>query len=99
LERQMVESTPTPDPPLGQSVNRREAAALLACSIQTVTRLIRAGRLRATDIGLGRLRYYRISLADLRQFQADSVAPAPDAPINRTRRSAKQSPIVVPNLV
>lgn len=70
-----------PTPPLGQSVNRREAAALLACSMQTVTRLIRAGRLKATDIGLGRLRHYRIALADLRQFQADSVPPLP------TRRS------------
>ncbi|HWE95457.1 MAG TPA: helix-turn-helix domain-containing protein [Tepidisphaeraceae bacterium] len=92
----MVESTPTPDTPAGQSVNRREAAALLACSIQTVTRLIRAGRLRATDIGLGRLRHYRISLADLREFQANSVAPTPDAPI---KRSAKRPTIAVPNLV
>jgi excisionase family DNA binding protein len=95
----MIESPPTPPFPTGQSVNRREAAALLACSLQAVTRLIRAGRLKATDIGLGRLRHYRISLADLRQFQAGSVAPAPDAPVMHTRRSARRPTVVVPNLV
>lgn len=92
----MIESAPTHPTPTGESVNRRQAAALLACSIQTITRLIRAGRLKATDIGLGRLRHYRISLADLRQFQADAVAPTPDAPAKKRRQAQR---VVMPPMV
>lgn len=74
-----------------QFVDRHEAAEIIGCSPDTITRLILAGRLKAADIGLGRNRHYRIALEEIRRFQAEAAAPAPAA----KRRGRKRKPVAL----
>ena len=71
-----------------QTVDRHETAKILGCSADHITNLIRKGRIPATDIGTGRIRYYRIKPSDIARFQA-AAAPAPEASTTRRGRNGK----------
>ena len=60
-----------------------EAAAVLKCSKQTVTRLIRKGRLPATDLGTARRSNYRLPAEGITRFQTASALPSSAAPTKR----------------
>ena len=53
-----------------------EAAAVLKCSKQTVTRLIRKGRLPATDLGTSRRSNYRLPVEGVLHIQTAAALPA-----------------------
>lgn len=64
-----------------------EAAAVLRCGRDTVTRLIQSGRLPAKDLGIGRHRNYRIKPSDLELLNVK-----PDVPKQRMRRQKRDYP-------
>lgn len=58
-----------------------EAAELLQCGRNTITRLIQSGRLKATNRGLGQKKpRWMIHIEDIRVLR-----PPPEAPIKRRR--------------
>lgn len=77
-----------------------EVATILACSTKHVGRLIKAGRLRAVDIGTGRTRELRVSAAAL-----DALDQAPTSSASTTsgggpsrRRGRHVRTVTVPGL-
>lgn len=75
------------------SVDRHRAAEVIGCSPDTITRLIQAGRIKAGDVGLGRNKHYRITMEELRRFQADAAVLPSAAPARR--RGRKRKPLAV----
>ena len=71
-------------------IDRHEAARLLGCSPDTITRLIQLGRIKAGDVGLGLNRHYRISLDEIKRFQAEAAAAPVAAPARRRGRKRKR---------
>lgn len=54
---------------LGATVTRRQAARILKCAPCTISRLCYAGRLKASQAGIGRKRtHWRISTTDLLEY-------------------------------
>ena len=49
----------------------REAAAELGVSVKTVRRMIKAGKIRAVDIGAGSVPRWRIMPGQLKKFSGD----------------------------
>lgn len=73
------------------TVDRHGAALILACSANTITRLIRAGRIKAGDVGTGRNHHYRIAVEELRRYQEATALASLPAPRRRGRRKAVPS--------
>lgn len=74
-----------------------EVATILACSSKQVGRLIKAGRLRAIDIGTGRTKELRISADGIQALGSPTTSPSSVSVGAARRRGPRMVPVAFPD--